>query len=100
MERRGLVERCQVGKDRKKVYVYLTPKGRALKDRLVPIAEDVHRIAVEGVAAEHIAATRAVLLAIIEHMARDEVLSDRTMPSTRAMAQKDEAAKRRRRRAL
>ena len=99
MERLGLVERRQVGKDRKKVYVFLTPKGRALKDRLVPIAEDVNRIAVEGVAAEHIAATRAVLLAIIENMARDEEQSDRTMPSTRAMGRMVEAAGRRRRRA-
>ena len=99
MERLGLVERRQVGKDRKKVYVFLTPKSRALKDRLVPIAEDVNRIAVEGVAAEHIAATRAVLLAIIENMARDEEQSDRTMPSTRAMARMVEAAGRRRRRA-
>jgi len=99
MERLGLVERRQVGKDRKKVYVFLTAKGRALKDRLVPIAEDVNRIAVEGVPAEHIAVTRSVLLAIIENMARDEEQSDRTMPSTQAMSRMVEAAGRRRRRA-
>jgi DNA-binding MarR family transcriptional regulator len=99
MERLGLVERRQVGKDRKKVYVFLTAKGRALKDRLVPIAEDVNRIAVEGVPAEHIAVTRSVLLAIIENMPRDEEQSDRTMPSTQAMSRMVEAAGRRRRRA-
>src|SRR5579884_994974 len=37
MERFGYVTRRQVGKDRKKVYVFLTPKGRALKHKLVPI---------------------------------------------------------------
>ena len=99
MERLGLVERRQVGKDRKKVYVFLTPKGRALKDKLVPIAEDVNRIAVEGVPAEHIAATRTVLLTIIENMARDEEQSERSMPSTQAMGRMVEAAARRRRRA-
>src|SRR6187401_2347818 len=35
MERLGYVVRRQVGKDRKKVFVFLTPKGRALKSRLV-----------------------------------------------------------------
>jgi len=99
MERLGLVERRQVGKDRKKVYVFLTAKGRALKDRLVPIAEDVNRIAVEGVPAEHIAVTRSVLLAIIENMARDEERLDRPMPSTRAVARMVEAAERKRHRA-
>jgi len=99
MERLGLVERRQVGTDRKKVYVFLTPLGRGLRDKLVPIAEDVNRIAVSGVPPEHIAVTRAVLLAIIENMARDEEQSDRSMPSTRAMARMVEAAGRRRKRA-
>lgn len=99
MERLGMVERRQVGNDRKKVYVFLTPKGRALKDKLVPIAEDVNRIAVEGVPREHIAITRAVLLSIIENMARDEEQSDRSMPSTRAVGRMVEAAGRKRKRA-
>jgi len=99
MERLGLVERRQVGTDRKKVYVFLTPMGRGLRDKLVPIAEDVNRIAVGGVPPEHIAVTRAVLLAIIENMARDEERSDRSMPSTQAMGRMVEAAGRRHRRA-
>jgi DNA-binding MarR family transcriptional regulator len=94
MERLGTVERRQVGKDRKKVYVFLTPKGRALKDKLVPIAEDVNRIAVDGVPPEHIAIARSVLLSIIENMARDEERLDRPMPSTRAVARMVEAAAR------
>jgi MarR family transcriptional regulator, organic hydroperoxide resistance regulator len=99
MERLGYIERRQVGGDRKKVYVFLTPKGRALKDKLVPIAEDVNRIAVDNVPPEHIAITRSVLLAVIENMARDEERVDRPMPSTRAMARMVEAAGRRRKRA-
>jgi hypothetical protein len=70
-----------------------------LKDRLVPIAEEVNRIAVEGVPAEHIAAARSVLLAIIETMARDEERLDRPLPSTRAVARMVAAAGRKRRRA-
>ena len=49
MERLGYIRRRRRDGDRKKVYVLLTPKGRALRDRLVPLAEDVNRIAVRGV---------------------------------------------------
>jgi DNA-binding MarR family transcriptional regulator len=86
MEKLGYVARRQLGNDRKKVYIFLTPKGRALKKRLVPLAEEVNSIAVEGVKPAHIATTRAVLLAIIENMARNEAALDKRMPSTRAMA--------------
>jgi MarR family transcriptional regulator, organic hydroperoxide resistance regulator len=86
MERLGTITRRQVGRDRKKVYVFLTPKGRALKHRLVPHAEDVNNIAVRGVKGADIAATRAVLLAVIENLARDEQAAPTRMPSTRALA--------------
>lgn len=86
MERLGYVTRRRVGDDRKKVHVFLTPKGRLLKRRLVPLAEDVNNIAVAGVGAAGIATTRAVLLAIIENLARDEEAASTRMPSTRALA--------------
>jgi MarR family transcriptional regulator, organic hydroperoxide resistance regulator len=99
MERLGYVVRRQVGTDRKKVYVFLTPKGGALKHKLVPIAEEVNRIAVDGVAGEDVGAARRVLLAIIENMARDEEALDRPVPSTRAVGRMVAAAERRLRRA-
>jgi DNA-binding MarR family transcriptional regulator len=86
MERLGYIRRRQFAGDRKKIYVLLTAKGRALRDRLVPLAEDVNRIAVRGVKPAAIAATRGVLLAIIENMDRDEHAADMKMPSTRALA--------------
>src|SRR6476619_7482226 len=46
MERLGYIARRKLGGDRKKVHVFLTAKGRRLRDRLVPLAEDVNRIAV------------------------------------------------------
>jgi hypothetical protein len=52
----------------------------------VPLAEDVNNIAVCGVRAADIAATRAVLLAIIENLAGDEHTQDKRLPSTRALA--------------
>ena len=86
MERLGYVVRRQHEGDRKKVYVHLTPKGRLLEKRLVPLAEEVNRISVEGVAPEHVAITRSVLLTMIENLAHDESLSVKSMPSTRVIA--------------
>ncbi|MEJ2376027.1 MAG: MarR family transcriptional regulator [Pseudolabrys sp.] len=86
MERLGYVVRRQHEGDRKKVYIHLTPKGRLLEKRLVPLAEEVNRISVDGVAPEHVAITRSVLLTMIENLARDESLSARPMPSTRVIA--------------
>jgi len=86
MQRLGYVTRRRVGSDRKKVYVFLTPKGRALKRALVPLAEEVNAIAARRVAARDIATTRKVLLAIIENLAGDEAEPGKRMPSTRALA--------------
>ena len=86
MERLGYVVRRQHEGDKKKVYIHLTPKGRLLEKRLVPLAEEVNRISVDGIAPEHVATTRSVLLTMIENLARDENLSARSMPSTRVIA--------------
>ena len=49
MERLGYVSRRRRPGDRKKIYVFLTAKGRGLRKKLVPLAEDVNRIAVRHV---------------------------------------------------
>lgn len=71
MEKQGYVVRSHQPNDRKSVYVHLTAKGRALKEKLVPLAEEVNLIGVEGVSERDLATTRRVLLAIIENLARD-----------------------------
>ena len=48
---------------------FLTDKGRAFKAKLVPLAEEVNRIAASGLSAIVLAAARSVLLAIITHLA-------------------------------
>jgi len=85
MERLGYIIRRKRGGDRKKVYVLLTPKGRRLRSKLVPLAEDVNRIAVRDARLGDIATTRKVLLGIIENLARDEQTADMRMPSTREL---------------
>lgn len=86
MERLGYIRRRKFAGDRKKVYVLLTAKGRALRRHLVPQAEDVNRIAAQGIRTSAIATTRSVLLSIIENLARHENAADMKMPSTRALA--------------
>jgi len=86
MQRLGYVTRRRRRDDRKKVYVFLTPKGRALKRALVPLAEEVNALAARRVSARDIATTRKVLLAIIENLARAEAAQETRMPSTRALA--------------
>jgi len=75
MERRGYVTRRQRPGNRKNVYVHLTREGRALERKLVPLAEDVNRIGVRGVAPARVAIARDVLLAIIANLAQDETMA-------------------------
>ena len=104
MERLGYATRRQQPDSRKKVYVFLTPEGRALREKLVPLAEEVNAIAVDGVAPAQVAAARDMLLQMIRNLARDEaeqLARERRMPSTRALAARNEhPAKRARARAL
>ena len=75
MERLGYVVRRHAPGNRRNLYVFLTPPGRALKRKLVPLAEDVNRLAVEGVPPADFSATRRTLLAIIENLADDDSVS-------------------------
>src|SRR6184192_2355285 len=63
MERLGYIARGSSPGNRRKVPIFLTEEGRALKRALVPLAEEVNRVAVRGVAAGDVAATRRTLLA-------------------------------------
>src|SRR5262249_30560313 len=76
-------------KSRKEVHVFLTPKGRALKGKLVPLAEEVNEVALRGVAAADVAATRRTLLALVANLAAVEAASPaphRRIPSTRELS--------------
>jgi DNA-binding MarR family transcriptional regulator len=75
MEKLGYVTRRRMPDNRKNIYVFLTPQGRGLRDELVPLAEEVNRIAIQRVRPADVAATRGTLLAVIENLARDELES-------------------------
>nr|WP_119155319.1 MarR family transcriptional regulator [Caldimonas tepidiphila] len=71
MEQLGYVTLEQRPDNRKYVYVHLTPLGKELKQRLVPLAEEVNAIALEGVPEADVETTRRTLLRMIDNLARD-----------------------------
>ena len=72
MESRGYIVRRHLAGNRRKVHIFLTAKGRALKRSLVPLAEAVNHVAVRGIASSDIAATRRTLVAVLANLAQDE----------------------------
>ena len=74
MEAQGYIVRTQLPTNKKNMYVYLTDEGRALKEKLVPMAVETNRVSAEGLLPEDVKAARKVLLAMIENLARDELV--------------------------
>ncbi|KAA3622654.1 MAG: MarR family transcriptional regulator [Proteobacteria bacterium] len=72
MEELGHIERRHKPGNRRKLHVYLTPRGRALEKTLVPLAEEVNRIAVAGLSARQLESVRKAMLTIITNLALDE----------------------------
>jgi MarR family transcriptional regulator, organic hydroperoxide resistance regulator len=73
MEQLGYISRKRLPDSKKKVYIFLTPRGRALKGTLVPLAEEVNAVAVRTIGAQEVSALRGLLLTMIENLAADEV---------------------------
>src|SRR5438477_7048559 len=73
MERLGYIRRRRAAENRRNVYVYLTSKGRALRAKLVPLAEEVNEVGVAGIKPSDVATVRRVLMAIIDNLAREEI---------------------------
>ena len=72
MEKLGYIERRRLPHSRKNMYVFLTPSGRALREKLVPLAQEVNHIMVAGLETAEVATARRVLLAMIENLAADD----------------------------
>ena len=81
MEREGYVVRRHPPGNRRDMQVFLTPRGRALERKLVPLALEVNAIAVRGVARTDVTATRRALLAILANLAQDEAASSASATS-------------------
>ncbi|TWA60688.1 DNA-binding MarR family transcriptional regulator [Azospirillum brasilense] len=61
LERCDLVQRVRNPHDRRKVNIYLTPKGKALRADILPCAEEIEESATQGVSLDDLALTVSVL---------------------------------------
>jgi DNA-binding MarR family transcriptional regulator len=98
MERLGYIVRKRRGDNKRNIYIHLTPKGRLLKDKLVPMAEEVNNIGVRGINPADVATTRQTLLSVLSNLARDEIDSSNTgrrIPISRGALRDLEPVKRR-----
>ena len=75
MERLGYIRRRRSAANRRNVYVHLTPKGRGLKSKLVPLAQEVNEVGIDGIDAADVATTRRVLIAIIDNLAQNDSIA-------------------------
>ena len=68
MEARGIVQRRRSAEDARVQTVHLTRRGRALKDKLVPVARALVARVVRGIDPADIATTRSTLARMFENM--------------------------------
>lgn len=69
MERRGLVQRVRNPHDRRKVNIFLTPKGRGLRDALLQCATEVGEQAVRGIPPADVEHLLQVLQSVLANLA-------------------------------
>ncbi|MHA7880152.1 MAG: MarR family winged helix-turn-helix transcriptional regulator [Saccharospirillum sp.] len=71
MEANGLIERRHMNGNKRKLHVFLTDKGRQLRDVLTPLAENVNHVSLQGVSEADQQVTRNTLLAMIDNLVQD-----------------------------
>lgn len=76
MEHKGLVERVRNVHDRRKVNIFLTARGRALKGVLLDCAGEVNDQAVRGIPAEDLRCAMEVLCRISANLGGTGLLGD------------------------
>lgn len=73
MERRGLISRTRNSKDRRKINIRLTDRGRRLQEVLLPYAMEVNRMALAGIPAGQIPLLREQLVRIKRNLDADAI---------------------------
>jgi DNA-binding MarR family transcriptional regulator len=73
MERRGLISRTRNPKDRRKINIRLTDRGRRLQEVLLPYAMEVNRVALAGIPAGQMPLLREQLVRIKRNLDADAI---------------------------
>jgi MarR family transcriptional regulator, organic hydroperoxide resistance regulator len=82
----GLVSRKRSKTSNREVLIELTAKGRGIVDRLIPIARNLERTAVDGIVPKDLAAIKRSLRRIYENMEKSESRSRRQSSRTAGRA--------------
>ena len=72
MESKGYISRRHLGKNKRKRHVFLTLKGKKLESKLVPLAEEVNKIARTNINKKEIKLLHDCLLTMIENLGSEE----------------------------
>lgn len=70
LEQKGLIDRRRNADNRREVLVFLTPRGRALEDALLPVARDIHILATRGMPAIEVTELEQLLRRVIANLDR------------------------------
>jgi DNA-binding MarR family transcriptional regulator len=90
LEAHGLIRRQTLPGNNRRQHVFLTEAGRAMREKLEPLAVDANLVAVQGLSSDEQDVLRRALLTIIANLERDEAAAaDKgiRMPSTREQAE-------------
>ena len=72
LERAGFVVRRKSDLDRRKVHIYLTPRAKRIKAKLMPFVAEVNEIGLHGLTPDEIILVRKTLLKVMENFSRDD----------------------------
>lgn len=76
MERKGLIARKRDPRDRRRRRVFLTKRGRELKDVMIPYAYEVNRLALDGVPKDEVEQFRRTLGKMKANLERHRALQE------------------------
>ena len=68
MEVKGHITRQYLGSNKRKRHVFLTKQGKHLEHQLVPLAEDVNKIATRGISKKELKLFRSTMIKMIKNL--------------------------------
>lgn len=80
LEKAGLINRKQSPEDGRKINIFLTPKAKALKAKLMPLVEDVNNLATRGMTAKEKAELRRLLTMVNKNLESEDQLIQTAAP--------------------
>jgi len=71
LEKQQLIHRARSTEDRRRWFVTLTPKGRSLKQELLPIARDIDQLATQGLSESDLRTLKALMAKTLANLGMD-----------------------------